>query len=192
MCLNGYPGFESLPLRQNFCKLVIYMEKGKLFVFAGRPGAGKTTIIKKLFFEEIIVDVLPFVEVFRVEGKVIEEKTIVAYQNMYGYLVGLKKPKVILEIGTNHPELNISELEKLQNDYEIKIFLCEASEESCYQRAIQRGMRHDPQAFETRMKRDFPNIFIKLLKQTSLSYEVVGMDKSLEDTIALFNQLVGI
>ena len=168
------------------------MEKGKLFVFAGRPGTGKTTIINNLFSEETIIDVLPFVEVFRVEGKVIEEKTIVAYQNMYCYLVGLKKPKVILEIGTNHPELNILELEKLQNDYEIKIFLCEASEKNCYQRAWQRGMRHDAEAFETRMKRDFPNTFIKLLKQTSLSYEVVDMNKSLEDTIVLFNQLLGI
>ena len=168
------------------------MEKGKLFVFAGRPGAGKTTIIKKLFSKETIVDVLPFVEAFRVEGKVIEEKTIVAYQNMYRYLVGIKNPKVILEIGTNHPELNISELEKLQNDYEIGIFLCHAPKESCYQRAWQRGMRHDTQAFEIRMKRDFPNTFIKLLKQTSLSYEVVDMNKSLEKTIILFNQLIGI
>jgi len=168
------------------------MKKGKLFVFAGRPGAGKTTIIKKLFFQETIVDVLPFVEKFRVEGKVIEEKTIVAYQNMYCYLVNIKKPKVILEIGTNHPELNISELTKLQDNYEIKIFLCHTSKESCYQRARQRGMRHDAQAFEIRMRRDFPNTFIKLLKQTSLSYKVVDMNKSLEDTIILFNQLIGI
>lgn len=168
------------------------MEKGKLFVFAGRPGVGKTTIIKELFSKETIVDVWPFVEVWRVEGKVLEEKTIVAYQNMYYYLIGIKKPRVILEIGTNHPELNISELEKLQNDYEIKIFLCHASKESCYQRALQRGMRHDTQAFKLRMKRDFPNTFIKLLKQTSLSYEVVDMNKPLEDTIILFNQLIGI
>lgn len=168
------------------------MEKDKLLVFAGKPGAGKTTIIKKLFPKDLIIDVLPFVKAFRIGKKVPEEKTIIAYQNMYRYLASIKKPKIILEIGTNHPELNISELKKLQNNYNIKIFLCDASRKNCYQRALQRGMRHSTQAFERRMKRDFPNIFIDLLDQYSIPYEIVDMNKSLEETIAVFKQLIEI
>ena len=58
--------------------------KNKLYVFAGKPGAGKTTIIGKLFPDRKIVDVLTFIEVFRIaESRIIpEEKTIIAYQNI--------------------------------------------------------------------------------------------------------------
>lgn len=104
------------------------MKKRRLYVFAGKPGAGKTTIINKIFSKgEKIVDVLPFVEQFRVGKKVLEHKTITAYENMYEYLKKIKDSIAVLEIGMNHPELNISEIEKLQDEYEVTLFLCETS-----------------------------------------------------------------
>jgi len=166
--------------------------KNKLYVFAGKPGAGKTTIIGKLFPDRKIVDVLTFIEVFRIaESRIIpEEKTIIAYQNMYEHLAQINEPEVVLEIGTNHPELNISELNKLNERYDILIFLCDADKEICYQRAVERGMRHDKEAFEARMKRDFPNTHINLISQTPLAYKVVEMSGSLPETVEKFNKII--
>ncbi len=167
------------------------MDKKRLYIFAGKPGAGKSTIIKNIFPNKTCVDVLPFVEQFRVDGKVPEEKTETAYRNMYRHLKTAEDRLIILEIGTNHPELNISEIEKLQNIYTPTMFLCDASRDICYQRAMERGMRHHTEAWETRMKRDFPNTFTKLLKQTSIPWHVVNMEGSLAETIERFKKLMG-
>jgi len=164
--------------------------KNKLFVFAGKPGVGKTTIINKIFPDKKIVDVLTFIEVFRINNIVPEEKTIVAYQNMYQYLANIDESEMILEIGTNHPELNIIELSKLSDKYDIRIFLCDADKETCYQRAVERGMRHTKEAFEARMKRDFPNTHIKLISQSTIPYEIVEMSDSLPETIEKFKKII--
>jgi len=164
--------------------------KNKLVVFAGKPGAGKTTIINKIFPDKKIVDVLTFIEVFRVGKIVPEEKTIIAYQNMYKYLAELDEPEMILEIGTNHPELNIDELSKLNDKYDVIVFLCDADKETCYLRAVERGMRHSKDAFEERMKRDFPNTFIKLLSQTQITYKLVDMCCSMPETEEKFRKII--
>lgn len=164
--------------------------KPRLYIFAGKPGAGKTTIIAHLFPNQPFVDVLPFVEQFRTGVTVPEEKTELAYHNMYRSLKTAKDQTMILEIGTNHPELNISEITKLQDMYDIMLFLCEASREICHQRATLRGMRHTTEAWEARMKRDFPNTFIKLLSTTTIPYYVVDMGKSLKETVEVFKKLI--
>ena len=166
--------------------------KDKLYVFAGKPGVGKTTTISKLFPGKKIVDVLSFIEVFRIaESQIIpEEKTIIAYQNMYEHLATINEPEVVLEIGTNHPELNIAELNKLNKRYDILIFLCDLDKETCYARAVERGMRHSKEAFEARMKRDFPNTFIQLISQTPMTYEVVEMNGTLPETVEKFHKII--
>lgn len=165
--------------------------KPKLFVFAGKPGVGKTTIIGKIFPDKKIVDVLYFIEVFRVDGVVPEDKTLTAYENMYRQLADIDESEVILEIGTNHPELNISELEKLRDRYDITIFLCDADRETCYARAMERGnMRHDTEAWEERMKRDFPNTFIGPLSATPIVHAVVDTRGTLEETVERFKKFL--
>lgn len=164
--------------------------KNKLFIFAGKPGVGKTTIIKKIFSKNIHVDILSFIDNFKVNDKVPEEKTIIAYKNMYKHLTELEEPKVVLEIGTNHPELNISEIKKLKDKYEIQIFLCDAFKKKCFERTIERNREIDKEALKIRLERDFPNTFAKLLRKTSLSYNIVDMNKSLKDTVLSFNELI--
>ncbi len=164
--------------------------KKKLIVFAGKPGVGKTTIIGRLFPEKKIIDVFTFIEPFVIDGNTSQEKSMVAYQNMYHHLETIDEVEVILEIGTNYPELNILNLERLLISYDIKMFLCDLDKETCYQRAIERGMRHCPEAFAERMNRDFPNTFIKPLSQTSIIYEIVSMHDSLPETIEKIRQLI--
>ena len=62
------------------------MSKKKLLVFIGKPGSGKTTLIQKIFPDQKIVDVLPFVLAYKVGGILPEEKTIEGYRDMYKYL----------------------------------------------------------------------------------------------------------
>jgi hypothetical protein len=109
--------------------------KNKLFVFAGKPGVGKTTVIKSLFPDEKIIDILPFVMQFQIDGDVPEEKTFLGYQAMYQHIAQHGDDLNVVEIGTNYPVLNISELQKLNQKYQVKIFLCDAAKETLRARA---------------------------------------------------------
>lgn len=51
-------------------------------------------------------------------------------------------------------------------------------------------MRHDTEAFEMRMQRNFPNTFINLLDKTSLHYYVVNMDGLLTETVGKFQKII--
>ncbi|MDD2807272.1 MAG: hypothetical protein PHW95_01980 [Patescibacteria group bacterium] len=160
--------------------------KRKLIVFIGKPGVGKTTLIKAVFPDQIFIDVLPFIEKFRLpDASIPEEKTIIAYENMYRYLERVDSDFVVLELGTNHPEFNINQLKKLQTLYDLKIFLCLASVLTCWERARARGMRHTTEAFQARMARDFPASHEKLLHAAGLNYQLVDMEQPLAVTAAV-------
>lgn len=159
--------------------------KRKLIVLVGKPGAGKTTLIETAFPGEKFVDVLPYIERFRLpDGSVPEDKTITAYEKMYQDMARIDNDLVILELGTNHPEFNIKKLEKLKQTYEIIVYLCLASVETCWTRARERGMRHTTESFELRMKRNFPATHQKLLDDVSLNYKLIDMERPLSETAA--------
>ena len=159
--------------------------KPELRVFIGKPGAGKTTLITAAFPNQRILDILPFHKEFWLPGgNIQEEKLILAYQKMYQHLKSIEPCDTILELGTNYPEFNISALDNLQKDYQITIYLCVASEPTCWQRARQRGLEHSMEAFNVRMARDFPRSHEQLLAGTSLNYTTLDMEQPLEATVA--------
>ena len=153
----------------------------KLLVFIGKPGVGKSTLIKNAFPKHNPVDVLPFIYEFRnPDGSTREDKLIISYQKMYEHLNSIKDEFILLEIGTGFPEFNVSALKKLELNYDLKIYLCTATEETHWKRANERGMRHSTEAFKLRMQRDFPGTHKELLEKSLLPYSILDMEQPLE------------
>ena len=164
-------------------------QKRKLLVFAGKPGVGKSTIIKRLFPELHVVDVEPFVMEFQVNGFINEDKTLLGYQNMYAHITQIDQPIVVLEIGTNHPDFNVQSLHALTKTHDVRLFLCEASRETCTARANERGLLHSKEGFERRMARDFPNTFLNCLRDVPVPHVVINFEGPLEETAQKVKEL---
>ncbi|MDD5566865.1 MAG: AAA family ATPase [Patescibacteria group bacterium] len=155
------------------------MPDKRLLVFIGKPGVGKTTLINKVFPDQKIIDVQPYVWSYKVNGRVPEEKTLIAYQDMYRHLEALNDALVILELGTNHAEFNTKELKKLSQQFEVRVYLCTASVETCRARIKIRARGDDMEAMERRLQRDFPDEHIKLLESMGMGYITLDMEKSI-------------
>jgi dephospho-CoA kinase len=173
--------------------LKVIMRKRNLVVFIGKPGAGKSTLISSFFSGQEVIDVFPYIMRHKKKGKVPEAQTIHAYREMYGHIGSQNfKGDLILELGTNHSELNAEELEKLKGKFNLKIFLCDAPKHICRSRAIKRGRKFDKKALELRLERDFPNSHTKLLEESGMKFDVLDMTRPLEkirnDVGAIINQ----
>lgn len=167
------------------------MKKNDLIVFIGKPGAGKSTLIKSVFSDQKIVDVLPYAMKHKKGSKIPETQTIHAYQEMYEHIGNRKsETDIILELGTNHPELNVKELGKLKGKFNLKIFLCDAPKHVCRERAVKRGRKFDRKALELRLARDFPNSHVKLLKKASINLEILDMKKLLDINMRLVSSVI--
>ena len=117
---------------------------------------------------------IPLVEVGREVPP--EEKNIVGYQAMYAHLAQLSESRVILELGTNYPEFNVVQLVGLLLHYEIDLLLCDASIDTCRIRVHERGFRFGGEGTERRLRRDFPNTFLKELKNSSLRHHLISTE----------------
>lgn len=167
------------------------MKKNRLIVFIGKPGAGKSTLIDSLFSGYEIVDVLPYVMKHKEKGKDPEARTIHAYWEMYEHIKSQKSEEnLVLELGTNHPELNIVELEKLKGKFNIKIFLCDAPKHVCRERAEKRGRKFDKKALTLRIERDFPNSHVKLLQEKSIKYDILDMTRLIKEIKAEVEKII--
>lgn len=166
------------------------MGQKKLIVFFGKPGAGKSTIIRETFAQERIVDVKDYVLRYRAGDDVPEEKTIDGYRDMYRFVISLKDPVVVLELGTNHPVYNVEQLKALGASRVVVIFLCTASVDTLDERLRNRSARFigDLARIRERLQRPFPNELIPLLELAGLSYTVLDMEQPWTDNVILINQ----
>lgn len=161
------------------------------YVFIGKPGSGKSTLIKQVFSDNVPhLDVAPFVKAHAVDGFIPEEKTFNGYCSLYDYCKTIitEKPSVILELGTNHAAFNIQQLCSLQEKHKIIVFLCHARVETCFQRVMRRGDYIDPEALQRRMQRDFPNAHIALLQESQIPYQLIDTEHSLDRSIKIIRQ----
>jgi predicted kinase len=164
---------------------MVNTKKSRLIVFIGKPGAGKSTLIKACFPAIKHTDVLPFVMKYKKDNLLQENKTLLAYRKMYENLIAelTHKHDMILEIGTNHAEFNIKNLKKIAKEFNVIIFLCLASIENCRKRVIKRGGWLGEEALEIRLARNFPESHIMLLEKAGLPYYELDMNKPLKTSI---------
>ena len=164
----------------------------RLNVFIGKPGSGKTSIIKKLFPNKTAVDVYPFVIALHDGVEVTDQAALEGYDAMYKHLLELDEQEVILELGTNHPELNVSEVKKLTKTYFVSVFLLEADKDTCRSRVHSRGLEMwSEKGLERRLERDFPNSYISLLEENEIHYHVIDTNvefsKTTSEVVSIIN-----
>ncbi len=167
------------------------MAAKKLLVFIGKPGAGKTTIIKKAFPDQEIIDVLPYVFAYKVNGRVPEEKTLDGYKDMYQALHNMSQAFVILELGSNHPEFNVDQLVELQKKFEVTVFVCTADVDTLRQRIIGRKRGDDMEAMERRLQWNTIDTYISLLKENHINHYVLNTNKEIIENIKIVKELIG-
>ena len=161
------------------------MPKHKLLVFIGKPGVGKTTLIKKEFSKTKFYDVKPYIIPHVGDGKWPEEKTLDCYKKMYQD-INKEEEDIVLEIGTNHAEFNIAELESLQQRFRLVIIICILPIEENKKRYIGRDEIIDMEAFEKRLHKDFPNSHMDLVKKSGIPYFTLDMQPTTEEIIEIF------
>lgn len=164
---------------------MVNAKKSRLIVFIGKPGAGKSTLIKACFPTIKHTDILPFVMKYKKDNLLQENKTLLAYCEMFQNLIAelTHKHDMILEIGTNHAEFNIKNLKKIAKDFNVIIFLCLASIENCRKRVMKRGGWLGEEALEIRLARNFPESHIMLFEKAGLPYFELDMDRPIKANI---------
>ena len=166
------------------------VNKNQLLVFIGKPGVGKTTLLKELYPDSRIIDVKTFVLAYEKDGQVPEEKTEQAYHDMYSRISDQTDDFLVLEMGTNHPNVNVDELKKLSTNWNIFIYICIASVDTLKKRIIARPEDNDMAAMERRLHRDFPATHLSLLERANLSYFILDMEQPMTDNIILVKQSI--
>ncbi len=157
----------------------------KLYVFIGKPGCGKTTILKRLGIR--YYDILSHIKrYFDKNGRMDEANTIKAYQDLFAELKGLSEEKIFLELGTNHAQFVMENLRNL--GFETTLFFCLLNNEECLRR---NRIGNNPMPEEPLMKRIarvFPDEHLKYI--SGMRYYEVDMGKSVEENCSFIAQLV--
>ncbi len=156
----------------------------------GKPGAGKTTLITELFPGHTIMDVRPYVTAFLVNGVLPEEKTIQGYHDMYAALETVPDDIVILELGTNHEQLNVQKLAEFAQHCDVRVFICTASVDTLRQRVTRRPIYDDMAAMERRFAREFPNSHLPLFAAAGIEPYFLDMEQPMTDNAILVRQVL--
>ncbi len=163
--------------------------KPKLFVFIGKPGAGKSTIIRKLFPRREVVDVAPFVLKTKRRGAVSDSNSLRGYRNMYQEF-WKKKTIRALEIGTGFPAFNVRQLKKMTAKFDITVFLLDVSSAIALTRVKRRATLFDTEALQRRLTRRFPEKHKLFLDNIGLPNRVIQTDRPLSITIQAFKKMI--
>ncbi|MFA5021837.1 MAG: AAA family ATPase [Patescibacteria group bacterium] len=170
----------------------------KLIVLCGHPACGKTTLIQSFLTlrpDFIFVDIFDYIKKIKDEsGHVDKAKSFLAYQQMYSDLAS-KTGDTILELGTNHAELNFANLAKLNDRYQINIIFCLLAPEICIDRIMHRAQTDQKrimhrQDIEEKFKRPFPDLHIKLADELQVSYSKLDMSLPLKEQLAVILDLL--
>ncbi|MBU0598098.1 hypothetical protein KKF61_03830 [Patescibacteria group bacterium] len=167
------------------------MNKKSLVVLIGKPGVGKTTLARTAFPSWHFIDVKPFIEQYMINGRWPEKLTLEGYREMYDAIEQINSD-LVLEIGTNHAEFNIVQLQRLKNNFNCLVVICLLDAKKNKQRYLDRMNRgeeraYDIAAFERRLELDFPLSHTPLLHRALLPYIKINMES---DVSVLTQELI--
>ena len=157
----------------------------KLYVFIGKPGCGKTTVLKHLGVK--YHDVLSHIKkYFDASGRMDEANTIKSYQELFTELKGLSSENIFLELGTNHAEFVMKNIQELGID--TTFFFCLLNNEECLRR---NRIGNNPMLEEPLMRRIarvFPDEHLKHI--SGMKYYELDMDKNVEENVLVVRDII--
>lgn len=156
-----------------------------LYVFIGKPGCGKTTILKHLGvkYHDVLYHIKKY---FDASGRMDEANTIKAYQELFAELKGLSNEKIFLELGTNHAEFVMKNIHEL--GFETTIFFCLLNNEECLRR---NKIGNNPMPEEPLMRRIirvFPDEHLKYI--SGMKYYELDMGKNVEENLLVVRNII--
>lgn len=170
--------------------------KPVVLVFTGRPGAGKTVLSvawRKRHPEYAAFDVGSFIRRFAglQTGAVDEKKTIIGYRRFYQFLRRHIRRNTIIEIGTNHPDVNLKELGRLRRYSHLwLIFLLRSTAACLRNKQRQRGAPFSPSQLRRRMKRTFPSIHRRFARRNGVPTYTLFMHRGNEHALKALEHIV--
>lgn len=172
--------------------------KKTLIVLCGLIGCGKTTLIYKIIESNpnfISADVYSYISKYKdLNGHVDPIYSLKAYNELYED-VSLLNEDLILELGTNRPELNLNNINNLKNKYNIVLVFCLLEKEICIQRVLDRADNNKKRIIsredlEEKMKRVFPDVHTKLANELNLKYILMDMGQPLDILLDTINKII--
>lgn len=161
----------------------------KLYVFIGKPGCGKTTILKSLGVK--YYDVLHHIKrYFNHDGRMDEANTIKAYQDLFKELREVQEEKVFLELGTNHAEFVMKNLQELSSSagYSVLLFFCLLSNQECLTRNKIGNNPMPEDALMRRIARIFPEEHLQFIQD--MKYYELDMSRMIEENVVAVRNIL--
>lgn len=157
-------------------------QKPNLIVIIGRPGSGKSTLIKRWQPKRHgyrLHDVYPHMR--RVawigQGRMDQTKTLEGYKALYVALAQ-ERSQSILELSINHPAFNLAQLARFSHRFTIKLFFLLRNTKQCFAyKKKQRGTTFDSKQLKTRMRWPFPGVHERLAKRFDLQHQRIYMSR---------------
>lgn len=166
----------------------------KIIVLIGYPGSGKTTLAGAFIQKHnqyVLHDVYQYIKQYKNVDGGLEDESMAkrAYEDMYSALEK-NNQNVILELGTNYPEINADRLKDISNNANVSICICLLSVEECYLRVKVRGRPFAEESLKRRLERVFPAEHEKYFEKNNLKYHYLQMEQAIEDQIRALEEII--
>jgi tRNA uridine 5-carbamoylmethylation protein Kti12 len=166
----------------------------KIIVLIGYPGSGKTTLAGEFINKHnqyVLHDVYQYIKQYKNADGGLEDESMAkkAYEDMYSALERIDQD-VILELGTNYPEINADRLKDISNNAKVSVCLCLLSVEECYLRVKGRGRPFAEDALKRRLGKAFPDEHEKCFEKNNLKYHYLQMGQTMDEQIQALEEII--
>lgn len=169
-----------------------------LIVLCGPVGSGKSTLAKAFLKQKpdfLFVDIFNFIKKYKDDNGHIEPaQSLEAHRDLYRHLQFINQ-NVLLEIGTNRPELNSNSIAALGVRFDINVLFCLLNAEICIKRVMDRAAESNQRKIskrnlEEKFKRVFPDNHVKIARSLKLSHDSLDMSLGIDELVQIVMQRV--